>query len=269
MKSIELQLTKLEESCQRPATQPTRSELEAGRAPGSPSCERSYDKFLREIEVYSDKMTEEERTHPPHRPRLRRVRGGGAEVHHRRGGPLHQEVAGRPAAPATPSSATRTAGYRNVVVQAMLDQHLPPQFYYVVLQESDFKVDVCGPETRWGIAKGPWQLIPSTAIAYGLKTGPLYLVRQPDPRDERHDFREGDGRRGALPARHLLQGGAGVRAARRRVVQLGRERGARADPRACRRTRGERNFWRLLGRPPPQHPARDLPLRVPRSSPPR
>jgi membrane-bound lytic murein transglycosylase D len=37
-----------------------------------------------------------------------------------------------------------------------------------------------------GIAKGMWQFMPDTAVAYGLHVGPLMGVRQPDLRDERH-----------------------------------------------------------------------------------
>ena len=186
MKSMELQLTKLEERLSAAGDAATRSELETGRARFA-ELQRSYDKFLREIDVYSDKMTEEERTVL----RIARVFGEceaavPKHITDEVGRYIKKWQADQRLADAIKRDGT--AGYRNVVVKAMLDQHLPPQFYYVVLQESDFKIDVCGPETRWGIAKGPWQLIPSTAIAYGLKTGPLYLVRQPDPRDERHDF---------------------------------------------------------------------------------
>lgn len=79
-------------------------------------------------------------------------------------------------------------GYVDPIVQSLLAEHLPPQFFYIALQESDFDVYRCGPRTRFGIAKGMWQFIPSTAIQYGLRIGPLAQVPVPDPRDERHDF---------------------------------------------------------------------------------
>ena len=41
--------------------------------------------------------------------------------------------------------------------------------------------------TRYGIAKGMWQFIPSTAIRHGLRTGPLFKYRRYDPRDDRHE----------------------------------------------------------------------------------
>jgi hypothetical protein len=82
----------------------------------------------------------------------------------------------------------RKGGYAGRVAAAFDRVHLPPQYYYVALQESDFRVDVCGPKTRYGIAKGAWQFIPGTGRAYGLRIGPLYLEPRHDPEDERHDF---------------------------------------------------------------------------------
>ena len=72
-----------------------------------------------------------------------------------------------------------------VVSQAMLENHLPPQFLYVALQESGFDNKAIGPKTRFGIAKGMWQFIPSTARRYGLRTGPLVELPVHDPKDDR------------------------------------------------------------------------------------
>jgi len=69
----------------------------------------------------------------------------------------------------------------------MLENHLPPQFLYLALQESEFNARAIGPKTRFGIAKGIWQFIPSTARRYGLRTGPLVELRRHDPRDQRFD----------------------------------------------------------------------------------
>jgi hypothetical protein len=79
-------------------------------------------------------------------------------------------------------------GYTPIVQQVMLEHYLPPQFFYLALQESNYERQIIGPETRFGIAKGIWQFIPATAERYGLKTGPLLAVRRYDPRDERFDF---------------------------------------------------------------------------------
>ncbi len=72
-----------------------------------------------------------------------------------------------------------------LVSQAMLENHLPPQFLYVALKESGFDNQAIGPKTRFGIAKGMWQFIPSTARRYGLRTGPLVELPIHDPNDDR------------------------------------------------------------------------------------
>ncbi|MBW2369048.1 MAG: FHA domain-containing protein [Deltaproteobacteria bacterium] len=74
------------------------------------------------------------------------------------------------------------------VFRTMLTENLPPQFLYIALQESDFKAQAIGPRTRFGIAKGFWQFIPTTAAQYGLQTGPLVELPRYDPKDERFDF---------------------------------------------------------------------------------
>ena len=78
--------------------------------------------------------------------------------------------------------------YGQRVAEIMLEHDLPPELFYLALQESDLRLDAVGPSTRFGIAKGMWQLIPGTAREYGLRTGPLVGVRRYDPADERHDF---------------------------------------------------------------------------------
>jgi len=79
-------------------------------------------------------------------------------------------------------------GYGQKVRRIMLRHHLPPQFFYLGLQESNFNIRAVGPPTRFGIAKGPWQFIPSTASEYGLQNGPLVAYEKYDPGDERHHF---------------------------------------------------------------------------------
>jgi membrane-bound lytic murein transglycosylase D len=79
-------------------------------------------------------------------------------------------------------------GYTETIVRTMLLYDLPPHFFYLALQESNFDVNAVGPQTRWGIAKGMWQFIPTTATYYGLKTGPLRRYRRSDPQDERQNF---------------------------------------------------------------------------------
>jgi len=78
--------------------------------------------------------------------------------------------------------------YAPVVYEAMVANGLPPHFLYLALQESLFDHRAVGRETRFGIAKGIWQFIPSTARQYGLQIGPLSKSRLYDPKDERFDF---------------------------------------------------------------------------------
>jgi hypothetical protein len=78
-------------------------------------------------------------------------------------------------------------GYSPKIAEAMMAQNLPPHFFFLGLQESDFKKENIGPQTRFGVAKGMWQFIATTAKQYGLKTGPLAAEPKFDPADERHD----------------------------------------------------------------------------------
>lgn len=79
-------------------------------------------------------------------------------------------------------------GYQSKISDEMLTQGLPPQFFYLALQESNFDIYTVGPKTYKGYAKGMWQFIPETAIKYGLRVGPLVDLSRPDPGDERHNF---------------------------------------------------------------------------------
>lgn len=81
-------------------------------------------------------------------------------------------------------------GYIPLIVKTLREHNLPPEFFYLALQESRFDRKAVGPQTRWGIAKGVWQFIPKTARAYDLEVGPRVEERVPDPRDERHDVKK-------------------------------------------------------------------------------
>ncbi len=82
----------------------------------------------------------------------------------------------------------QTRGYTDTITRTLLENGLPPQFFYLALQESNFDVNAVGPQTRFGYAKGMWQFIQKTADRYNLQTGPLVFQNRPDPLDERHDF---------------------------------------------------------------------------------
>lgn len=79
-------------------------------------------------------------------------------------------------------------GHDKIILEALKKEGLPPQFLFLAMQESNFNVRAIGTRTRWGIAKGTWQFIPSTARDYGLKIGPLEEDQIFDSADERHDI---------------------------------------------------------------------------------
>src|SRR4030095_10669182 len=79
-------------------------------------------------------------------------------------------------------------GYTRKIAQAFQAQNLPPQFFYLALQESGFNEVAVGPPTRMGLAKGMWQFVPDTAKRYGLTVGPLVAYARTDPADDRHNW---------------------------------------------------------------------------------
>ncbi len=84
----------------------------------------------------------------------------------------------------------RSNNYIGEIARRFQEQGLAPQFFYIALQESDFRLNACGPPTRFGYAKGMWQFIPMTAKDYGLRIGPQEKEPVADPQDERHDFKK-------------------------------------------------------------------------------
>jgi hypothetical protein len=136
-------------------------------------------------------------------------------------------------------------GYTGRIVKEFQAQGLPPQFFYLALQESDFNPYASGPPTYMGIAKGMWQFIPDTARQYGLAVGPQYQHQRPDPLDDRHDWQKAtraaaryikfiystDAQASGLLVMASYNWGEG------RVIKL--VRSLPANPR-------ERNFWQLL-----------------------
>jgi membrane-bound lytic murein transglycosylase D len=145
----------------------------------------SYEKYISDLGVYGKEMTEEQKTIY----RVARIFGECeltmppefvTEVQNyiglwKKSGRLVRAV-----------HRAQTYGYPDKIAHALLAVHLPPQFFYLALQESEFDTAAIGPPTRYGIAKGMWQFIPTTAMQYGLRTGPLVQLPRMDPRDDRH-----------------------------------------------------------------------------------
>lgn len=136
-------------------------------------------------------------------------------------------------------------GYTFPIRSALLNHHLPPQFFYLALQESDFKARIVGPKTRFGIAKGIWQFIPDTAMHYGLQTGPLLEERRYDPKDERFHFKKAT----EAAARYLKDIYKGEAQASGLLVAASYNWGHNRVRRLIRsmpENPRERNFWKLL-----------------------
>jgi hypothetical protein len=81
-------------------------------------------------------------------------------------------------------------GYTKPITDELTAQNLPPQYFYLAMQESNFDPYIAGPPTRYGIAKGMWQFIPETGARYGLTIGPLEKTSRPDPLDDRHKWQK-------------------------------------------------------------------------------
>ncbi|MHA7839144.1 MAG: transglycosylase SLT domain-containing protein [bacterium] len=184
MKAVELQVARIEERVREAGDPALLDEMEIRREEVR-ALEREYDRFLEELDVLGAGLSEQDRvilrvarlfgecelTMPPDFvAEVKRY------IHEWRLSPrLERAIERMHAQSLTP-----------LVVEAMLEQHLPPQFLYLALQESSFDNDAVGPKTRFGIAKGIWQFIPSTARRYGLRTGPLVELPVADPNDDRH-----------------------------------------------------------------------------------
>lgn len=148
---------------------------------------QNYDRFLATLHVYNPKMTEQERLIL----RVARIFGE-CELAMPPGFlPEIESYIRKWQGSGRLARAVRIAkenGYNVKIAQELLAQDLPPQFFYLALQESDFDAYISGPPTRKGIAKGMWQFIPETALKYGLRIGPLAELRRPDPGDDRHHW---------------------------------------------------------------------------------
>jgi hypothetical protein len=136
-------------------------------------------------------------------------------------------------------------GYTRRIAEEFERQDLPPQFFYLALEESSFDETASGPPTYMGIAKGMWQFVPDTARRYGLTVGPLSAFPRPDAADDRHHWDKATRAAAAyikdIYSTDAQASGLLVMASynwgENRVVRLLRT--MPANPR-------ERNFWKVL-----------------------
>jgi len=188
MKTLEIELAKSIKDAEQRRTVESKKQIKAFRSKQQ-QLERNYDRFVDTLNVYRKGLSQEERII------LKMARQfGECEVNMPQG--FVKEVmkyiekwkSTQRYEQAIKRAMSR--GYIPKIVQTLSEHDLPPQFFYLALQESNLNPNACGPETRLGIAKGMWQFIPSTADVYNLKTGPLVFEPILDPDDERHDFRK-------------------------------------------------------------------------------
>ena len=186
MKSLEVDIARLETVARSTNSQEGMEEIRKYEKQRD-DAERNYNQFLATLHVYNPKMTEQEKLVM----RVARIFGECeldmppdfvAEVS--RYIKLWQS-SGRFA---RAINVAQKNNYTSTISREFLAQGLPPQFFYLALQESDFDPYNSGPPTRKGIAKGMWQFIPQTAVKYGLHLGPLVDLRRPDPGDDRDHY---------------------------------------------------------------------------------
>jgi membrane-bound lytic murein transglycosylase D len=243
MKTVELQLVRLEDQVRDSGDTTHDGELQSGREKLAEMASQ-YDSLLEELGVLN------ERTSPEDRLILRMAREFGEceiampaefveEVHRYIGIWRSNERL------AKALERARQQDLPPVILENLAEHRMPAQFFYVALQESDFLPQAIGPETRFGIAKGLWQLMPETAIQYGLRTGPLLDVPQYDPADQRFDAAAATG----AAARYLADLYRDEAQASGLLVLASYNWGTtrvRNRIRAMKENPRDRNFWRLL-----------------------
>jgi membrane-bound lytic murein transglycosylase D len=206
--------------------------------------EKNYEKFLTTLKVYDPKMSEQDRLIM----RISRVFGE-CELDMPPG--FKEEVenyikkwqgSGRYKAAV---QRAKENGYTPRITNQLLSQGLPPQFFYLAMQESNFDPFISGPETYMGIAKGMWQFIPETGAKYGLQIGPLADMRRPDTSDDRHNWEKAT----VAASRYLKDLYSTDALASGLLVMASYNWG---EGRVIKRIKSlpgnarERNFWRLL-----------------------
>jgi hypothetical protein len=137
-------------------------------------------------------------------------------------------------------------GYPKKIAAAFMARQLPPQYFYLAMEESGLVPTRVGPPTRFGIAKGMWQFIPETGKRYGLQPGPYFREAREDPSDDRFNWERATTAAASyikdIYATDAQASGLLVMASynwgERRVID--RLKKMPLNPR-------ERNFWTLLG----------------------
>ena len=186
MKSLEVDLANVEKLVRDSQNQQGADQVKKYRA-RQKEMERNYDRFLTSLRVYDPKMSEDQRLI------LRTARiFGECELDIPPG--FVQEVQNyikkwqsSPRLAKAVQLAQKTAT-RKRSPTICFEQNLPPQFFYLALQESDFDPFISGPPTYKGSRKGCGSLFPRQLRNTALRVGPLAEFRRPDVMDDRHHW---------------------------------------------------------------------------------
>ncbi len=187
MKTLDVDLARLEQRL-APADQEGRQQIRGYRARRR-ELESTYDKFLTVLNLYDSHLSEEDRL-------ILRITRRFGECELAAPSEYIKEVKNyirKWQSTDRFRNSVQTAqdrGYTKQIAEELMAQNLPPQYFYLAMQESSFNPFVSGKPTRWGIAKGMWQFIPETGARYGLTIGPLKAASGPDPLDERFDWKK-------------------------------------------------------------------------------
>ncbi len=243
MRALEIDLIKLRVDAEQRKSLEAKQRIEAAKA-RKRTLEQSYARYVDSLDVYSQGLSEKERlimrmAHRFGECEINMPDGFVAEVSR------YIEKWQSSERLARVIRRGRRRGDISRIVAALAAEDLPAPFFYLAVQESNLDREAVGPPTRFGIAKGMWQFIPSTAEQYGLRVGPLKNEPVVDLLDERHDI-EKSTRAAARYLRDIYTtdaqaSGLLVMASynwgERRVIRLIQT--MPADPR-------ERNFWKLI-----------------------
>jgi pSer/pThr/pTyr-binding forkhead associated (FHA) protein len=245
MKTLELQLAELQTAVAAQPDSPLRQQI-MEKLKQQAAQRDDYDKFAMELGISREKLSEEDWLIY----RITRLFGEcDASMPPEFVKTVKKYIRMWKSTPRLREALQRAAenGYTPAIVQTLLANNMPPQFFYLGLKESYFDVKACGPSTRYGIAKGLWQFIPMTATQYGLRTGPLLEVRRYDPRDERHDFVKSTAA-AAKYLRDLYQTEAQASGLLVMAAYNWGQGNVRSVITRLPKNPAERNFWKLLTR---------------------
>jgi hypothetical protein len=186
MRALEIDLIKLRVEAEQRKSMEAKKQIDAVKDQKK-KLEQSYDRYVDSLDIYSKGLSEKEKI-------IMRMahRFGECEINMPDG--FVEEVFGFIANWQSSKRLARVIrrakrqGYIPKILEALNQEELPAEFFYLAVQESNLDHQAVGPPTRFGIAKGMWQFIPSTAEKYGLRVGPLKDEAVVDLLDERHNF---------------------------------------------------------------------------------